>query len=321
MKSKPGFTAAAVLSLVLGIGTNTAIFTVLDAVFFRPLPVGDPHGVVVVHRMLKNAVGEYEGDYPISWPNYLDYRERTRTLSELAVYQWGRMNLSGGSEPQRATGMFVTPNYFDVLGVQPALGRFLLEEGPPGAAEAEAEAAVLSHGCWLRLFGSDPDILDQEVTINGHRFTIVGVGPRGFKGTEISVSVDFWVPVMMFERLSPYGAYFEHRGASIFRALGRRKPGVSLAQVRAEMMGLAQQLAQAHPNALPGVGVKVQPLATGVIRTDDLGRYRGYMGTLLIAVGLILLIACISVVNLLLVRGMERAREISIRQAMGANRG
>ncbi|MCP4655569.1 MAG: ABC transporter permease [bacterium] len=318
MKSKPVYAVAAVLSLVLGIGTNTAIFTVLDAVFLRPLPVGHPHELVEIYQELKNDATEYEGNYPISWPNYLDYRERSRTLSELAVYHWGRMNLSGGSEPQRATGMFVTPNYFDVLEVKPALGRFLLEvEGLPGTAAA----AVLSHGCWSRLFGADPDILDKEVTINGHRFTIVGVGPRGFKGTEISVSVDFWVPIVTFERLSPFAAYFESRSGSIFRAIGRRNPGVSLAQVSAEMMGLAQQLAQDHPDDLPELGATALPLLDGVIRIDDRGRYEDYMGILVFAVVLILLIACISVVNLLLVRGMERAREISIRQALGANRG
>ena len=314
---RPGFTAAAVISLVLGIGTNTAIFTVLDAVFLRPLPVADSHELVAVSQALRNEAGEYEGDFSISWPNYLHYREHNRTLSGLAAYHWGRMNFSGGSEPQRATGMFVTPNYFDVLGVRPALGRFMQEEDWILGAST---AAILSHGCCRRLFGGDPDILDQEVLINGHRFTLVGVGPPGFKGTEINVSVDFWVAIGMFERLSPYAYYFENRGVALFRTIGRRSPESSLAQVSEEMLGLAQQLSQEYPNELKGLGAQAQPLVDGVIRAQDRGRYRNYMRTLVVAVALILLIACISVVNLLLVRGMERAREVSVRQAMGADR-
>jgi len=314
---KPGFTAAAVVSLVLGIGTNTAIFTILDAVFLRPLPVEDPDQLVAVYQMLRNDTGEYEGQMSISWPTYLDYRERISTLSELTIYQWGFMNLSGGSEPQRATGMFVTANYFDVLGVRPALGRFLLaEEEVRGATEA----VVLSHGCWSRLFGADPDVLGKEVTIKGYPFTIVGVGPRGFRGTEIGVSVDFWVSVMRFEQLSPYAGYFEVRGAALFRTIGRRNPGVSVARVDAEVLGLAQRLAQAYPGELTGLGAKALPLVGEVFRAEDRDRYRDYGGTLGIAALLILLIACISVANLLLVRGIERAREIAIRQAMGAHR-
>ncbi len=314
---KPGFATAAVLSLVLGLGTNTAIFTLLDAVFLRPLPLADLDRLVSVYHSIRNEAGEYAGENFISYPNYLDYQERSRSFSQLALYQWGPMNLTGGSEPQRVTGMYVTPNYFDLLALEPALGRLFGTQDADPASEA---AAVLSHGCWQRLFGGDPEIRGRTLTVNGHSLTIVGVAPPGFRGTEMRVAVDVFLPLAMFERLSPFKAYFKVRGVAIFPALGKLADGVTAEQASTEMMGLARQLEEDYPKELEGLGAKALPLVDTTIVPRDRGRYVGYAKRLLIVL-VILLIACLSVANLLFVRGVERSRELAVRQALGAGRG
>lgn len=314
---KPGFTAAAAASLMLGIGTCTAIFALLDAIFLRPLPFADLDRLVAVHRTLRNGAGEYVGEQPISYPNYRDYRERNRSFSELAIYQWGPMNFTGGDEPQRVTGMFVTANYFDLLGIEPARGR-LFE--PPDADPTSAPVAVLTHGSWLRLFGGAPDVVGRSLTINGQVMTVVGVAPRGFKGTQVRVSVDVFLPLSLFERVSPYASFFENRGVALFFALGKIRPGVALAQADREMMALAQQLAGEYPELLEGLGSKVAPLVESALGNRDRGRFEGYARRLALVL-VILLIACLTVANLLFVRGVERARELAVRQALGAGRG
>ncbi len=315
---RPGFTAAALLSLVLGIGLNTAIFTLLDAVFLRPLPLKDLDSLTAVYVTMRNEAGEYAGHRSYSHANYLDLRQRSRSFSGLALHIWQKMNLSGGEEPVRATGMFVTANYFEVLGVTPGEGRFFRpeEDATPGTHPV----AVLSHGCWSRLFGADPEVLDKSVEINGHAFSVIGIAPRGFKGTDVGIDVDFWLPVMMYPQISPYRAWFDERSAGLFYALGRLEPGVTLAQADEEMMRLARQLEEEFPVLNEGLGASVRPLLEGTIRPADRPRHLAYGRVLMVAVALILLMSCFNVAGLLLVRGLERGREIAVRQSLGASR-
>ncbi|MCP3964505.1 MAG: ABC transporter permease [bacterium] len=315
---RPGFAAAAVVSLVLGIGLNTAIFTLLDAIFLRPLPVEDLDSLVSIYATRKNDAGEYAGYYSLSHPNYLDLLERNRSFSGIALHVWHKMNLTGGSEPVRGTGAFTTANYFDVLGLKPATGRFFWPREDEEGAEA---VAVLSHGCWSRWFGADPNIVGSRIEINGESFGVVGVAPRGFKGTEVGIDIDFWMPTSAFERISPYGQWFRERGGSVFRGVGRLRQGVSLEQAGEEMMRLSKQLEEAFPVDNERLGARLKPLLEGTLLPTERPRHLGYGRILLVAVALILFMACLNVASLLLVRGMERGREISIRQSLGASRG
>lgn len=313
----PGFSVAALAALTLGIGSNTAIFTVLDGVFLRPLHLAGIERLAGVYRTLRDGAGEYVGESSLSHPNYLDYRARNHSFEELAQGQWWPMNLTGGSEPQRVTGMYVTGNYFDVLGLEADRGRLLRDDDD---SETSAPVAVLSHGAWRRIYGAEAQAVGRTLAINGEPLTIVGVAPRGFHGTVMGIAVDVFVPLHSFRRLSPYGAYFDDRGVSLFPGIGRLREGVGVEQASDELMALARQLAAEYPETLDELGAKALPLAQSAIAAGNRGRYRRYGARLLVVV-LILLIACLSVANLLFVRGVKRARELAVRQALGAGRG
>ncbi len=316
---RPGFAVATLLSLVLGIGLNTAIFTLVDAIFLRPLPVEDLDSLVAVYATRQNEAGEYTGDYSYSHANYLDLRRHSRSFSGLALHLWHKMSLSGGSEPTRGTGMFVTANYFDVLGIAPHTGRFFRpeEDADPGTHPV----VVLSYGCWSRLFGADAGAVGDTVRINGHSMTVIGVAAKAFKGTDVGVDVDFWLPTMMFEQVSPYRQWFDDRSASLFRVVGRLAAGVTAEQAGDELMRLSRQMEEQFPIDDEGLGAKIRPLLEGTIFPADRARHVTSGKILSAAVALILLMSCFNVAGLLLVRGMERVREIAVRQSLGAGRG
>jgi macrolide transport system ATP-binding/permease protein len=314
---KPAYMAVVLLLLVLGIGVNTAIFSLLEAVFRHPLPVPRTDEMVALYQTTLGPAGEPEGFGNVSYPNYRDLRERSRSFAALGLYQWEKMNLAGGAQPDRIAGAFATTSYFEALGIHPALGRFFRAEEDlvPGSAPV----AVLSYGCWERLFGGDEGILGRRVAINGKPFSVIGVAPRGFKGTELGTRTDAWIPSMMYPVVSAFAPMFMSRDDYPFRVVGRLKPGVSLAAAEAEMSALARELVKQFPKENERMGIRLLPLVQSAIIPRERDRYLGWGKNLSLAAMLLLLVVCTNLANLLLGRGLDRRRELAIRQAVGAD--
>ncbi|PYS82145.1 MAG: ABC transporter permease [Acidobacteria bacterium] len=298
---KPGFTAVAILALALGVGANTAIFSVVNGVLLRPLPFKEPDRLV--------RLGEWSRQVPgmsISYPNFLDWREQNHVFEGLAATQFDNYNLTGSDEPERLQGRNVSWNFFDVLGVRPALGRtFRAEEDHAGAPRV----CVISHALWQRRFGSDQKITGKTVTLNGASYTVVGVLPAGYR---YGTPTDVFVPLGLKEADEVVRMRDNHPG---IYAVARLKDGVTFEQAEAEMKSIAERLAVAYPKENAGNSVTLTPL-----REYFVGDIRMSLFVLLGAVGFVLLIACANVANLLLARAASRSREIAVRTALGASR-
>ncbi|HEV8580112.1 MAG TPA: ABC transporter permease [Thermoanaerobaculia bacterium] len=311
---RPGFTAAAVLSLGLGIGANTTVFTLVNAAFLQAVPVEDPGRVVVLYVSQKTA----PAFQPISYPNYEDVRQQNDVLSGLAAFQWLRPNLLHEGRPERIFSQIVTDNYFQVLGVRAALGRTFLPDD--FVSSGGSPVVFLADAFWKRRFGADPAVVGRKIVLNGSQFTIVGVGPRGFKGTNTFNGPDLWIPMSMYDQLAPLRAYKENRAWQMFEMLGRLKPAVPVAQAEAALKTIAARLEREYPADNKGLTLRVLPLAQASIEPQQRAVYTRAGALLTIIVGLLLLIACSNVSSLLLTRGLERRREIAIRLSMGAGR-
>ena len=318
MARSPLFAAVAVVSLALGIGANTAIFTLVNALFLNPLPVARPSELVAV----QTVDARNPGVFTVSFPNFEDIRDKNDVFSGLAAYSFPNLiSLRAGSgEPEQIFVEFATGNYFDVLGLEPAIGRFFLDEEDetPGSHPV----AVLSHGLWGRRFGADPKVLGTTVQLNGHPFTVVGVAPEGYKGVAVLFGPDLWVPTMMQETLAAaqFRDFFDDRRALFFNVFGRLGPGVSLEQASANVGVIANALAQEYPEQNRDRSAKAVPLTAAALFPG--GQQAMLLGTvvLMTIVGLVLLIACSNVANLMLAKAVARQKEIAVRLSMGAGR-
>jgi putative ABC transport system permease protein len=298
---KPGFTAVAVLALALGVGANTAIFSVVNGVLLRPLPFKDPDRLVRLGEWSQQVPGE-----SIAYPNFLDWREQNHVFDGIAATQFDSYNLTGVDEPERLQGRNVSANFFDLLGVTPALGRsFTADEDRPGAERV----CVISYGVWQRRFGGDGKIVGRQVTLNAQPYTIVGVLPADYRyGTQ----TDVFAPIGLRADDEVMKDRDDHPG---IYAVARLKDGVSFGQAEAEMKAIAERLAESYPKTNGGHSITMVSL-----REYFVGDVRASLLVLLGAVGFVLLIACANVANLLLARAASRSREIAIRTALGAGR-
>lgn len=325
LAARPAFTLVAVGSLALGIGLTTTLFSVVNAVLFRSTPLERPDELVEVYSSWLADMP----DLTSSYPDYLEIRQHVDAFQSVAAHSFVRGILETADRPVLVVGETVTANYFDVLGIRPAAGRTFLEDENrvPGAAPV----VVLSHGTWQRQFGGRADIIASTVNISGHAYTVVGVAPPNFRGTIPGIPTEFWVPLMMVDQLEfsgmqatadndPGATRLERRGTRWLFIKGRLAPGRTIEQARSQTVALFTRLQADHPVLNEDVTARLHPVSSVRFHPMLDGYVRAASAGLLVAVGLVLLVACGNVANMLLARGASRRREFAIRTAIGAGR-
>ena len=297
---RPALTIIAIVTLAIGIGANSAIFSTINALLLKPLPFPDPERVVALwDKVPSRGVERNE----VTVANYLDWRAQNKSFEQLGIYRWWSTNLTGADSPERVQGFQVTPNFLDVVGVKPMMGRgFSAEEDQPG----KDAVALLTYSLWQRRFGADPNIVNKTIATNGVARTVIGVMPPEFnypKGGEI------YAPLAITPELA------RSRGNHSYLAIGRLKPGISLQSAQADLDVIASQLEKQYPEENTGRGVVIYPILEDTVRM-----YSTALWVMMAAVGFVLLIGCANVANLMLARATGRQREIALRAALGASR-
>jgi predicted permease len=307
LRRSPAFTAVAVLSLALGIGANTVVFTFLNTLILRPLPVERPAGLFTIMD---------RGGTSVSYPTYRELRDHNTALAGLIGYRFAPMGLEMESGPRRVWGYLATGNYFDVLGVTPAMGRFFHAEDDrvPGASPF----AVLSYATWQTRYGGDREIVGRTVRINKLPYTVLGIAPRNFTGTERFYAPEIWVPMMMQPQIEGRASWLDNRGMDDVLMVGRLKPGVSPVEAAGDLNGIARPLAAAFPAEDSGMRLRlVQP---GMFGDTMRGATEAFLGGIMLLAGLVLLAACANLASLLAARATDRHFELAIRLSIGASR-
>jgi len=312
----PGFTTVAVLTLALGIGANTAIFSVVDKLLVRPLPVSEPQQLVLLAQGERSSRLEFDFTYPL----FRDYQRQNTVFSHLSVVMDESVGLGAGGATERQRALLVSGNYFNMLGVTAALGRTFAPD--EGVEIDDAAVVVLGYGLWQRAFGADPQVVGHKVTVNGRPFTVIGVAPREFTGTTRGVVPDLYLPITIYGQLTAERPGGENPLASRYYSrpwvMGRLRNGITLAQAEAAMNALSQQ---AHAARAPNASATLTVLSGAEGFTQELRDARLPLKLLLATAALVLLIACANLANLQLARATTRARDFAIRLALGATRG
>ena len=309
LSKSPGFAAAAVVSIALGIGANSTIFSMVSRFILRPAPVGDPSTLMALHTTRR---GECCNQF--TWPLFTDLREQSRSFSGLAAYyELIPASIGGNGDPERVWGQATTANFFDVAQLHMTLGRGFIR------GEERLPVIVLGYRLWLRRFGADPNIARKAVTLSGRPFQVVGVAPPLFHGLDQILDTQFWVPLDNTDQLLPHTSNFTSRNYNWLAVTGRLRSGVTLEQAAAELEVIAQRVASAHPEAEKARGFRFEQ--AGSVPPRERSFVTMFLAALTLVALLVLCIACANVVNLLLAQASGRQREMAVRRALGATRG